>query len=107
MENFKRKNERMAQIAYPYFEYVYKNNEAMSNKSIYWIIFQKFYLLVLFQYKIAEKLVFLKEKFVLIVKVMRFLNMEFHQVNNVIDVNLVFEHLQIFQNQSYQGLNCL
>ena len=35
MENFKRKNERMAQIAYPYFEYVYKNNEAMSNKSIY------------------------------------------------------------------------
>ena len=35
MENFKRKNERMAQIAFPYFEYVYKNNEAMSDKSIY------------------------------------------------------------------------
>ena len=35
MENFKRKNERMAQIAYPYFEYVYKNNEAMKEKSIY------------------------------------------------------------------------
>ena len=35
MENFKRKTDRMAQVAYPYFEYVYKNNEAMSDKSIY------------------------------------------------------------------------
>ena len=35
MENFKRKTERMAQVAYPYIEYIYKENETMREKSIY------------------------------------------------------------------------
>ena len=35
LENFKRKNERMAEIAYPYIEYIYKNNEAMTHQFIY------------------------------------------------------------------------
>ena len=34
MDNFKRKNERMAQVAMPYIEYIYKENEAMRDKSI-------------------------------------------------------------------------
>ena len=35
MSNFKQKTERMAQIAYPYIEYIYKNNEQMRDKHIY------------------------------------------------------------------------
>ncbi len=35
MENFKQKTERMAQVAFPYIEYIYKNNEAMRDKHIY------------------------------------------------------------------------
>ena len=35
MENFKQKTERMAQVAYPFIEYIYKNNEAMRDKHIY------------------------------------------------------------------------
>ncbi len=35
MNNFKQKTDRMAQIAYPYIEYIYKNNEQMRDKHIY------------------------------------------------------------------------
>ncbi len=35
MNNFKQKTERMAQVAYPYIEYIYKNNEQMRDKHIY------------------------------------------------------------------------
>ena len=35
MANFKQKTERMAQVAYPYIEYIYQNNEAMREKHIY------------------------------------------------------------------------
>ena len=35
MSNFKQKIERMAQVAYPYIEYIYKNNEQMREKHIY------------------------------------------------------------------------
>ena len=35
LENFKNKNERMAEIAYPYIEYIYKNNESMTHQFIY------------------------------------------------------------------------
>ena len=35
MTTFKQKNERMAGTAYPYIEYIYKNNEAMRDKHIY------------------------------------------------------------------------
>ncbi|MBQ4064366.1 MAG: preprotein translocase subunit SecA [Bacteroidaceae bacterium] len=35
MGNFKQKTERMAQVAYPYIEYIYKNNEQMRDKHIY------------------------------------------------------------------------
>ena len=35
MANFKQRTERMAQVAYPYIEYIYQNNEAMRDKHIY------------------------------------------------------------------------
>ena len=35
MAGFKQKTERMAQVAFPYIEYIYKNNEAMHDKHIY------------------------------------------------------------------------
>ena len=35
LESFKRKNERMAEVAYPHIEYIYQNNEAMREQFIY------------------------------------------------------------------------
>ena len=35
LESFKRKNERMAEIAFPHIEYIYQNNEAMREQFIY------------------------------------------------------------------------
>ena len=40
------------------------------------------------------------------VKVMRFVSMESHVANNVINVNLVVEHLLTFQNRFYQVQSC-
>ena len=35
VENFKRKNERMAQIAYPFIRYIYMKNEGLTDKFVY------------------------------------------------------------------------
>ena len=46
-------------------------------------------------------------KSVLIIKVTTSVNMGLHQEDNVTNVGLVFERLQNFQNEFYQGLNYL
>ena len=46
-------------------------------------------------------------KSVLITKVTTSVNMGLHKENNVTNGGLVFEHVQNFQNEFYQGLNYL